>query len=234
MSGLKSKEKPTSVSSRKNPYSNYVCFNKHHPAIGPSPFLVPQTTETGSSYDTKCSLKCNANNIYDSEQKQLARVFTAFVSFISAVSVLVTILGLIVHKKSRVGFTNSLFIILSICYLAYSVLSFTGIMLGPNTMTCQTVNFKRIQSFDQSEVSTNSNSYLVKLDNVYENNLCSTSLLLGYFFQTAALNLWLLLTLWWSMIIQFDIDSDNFKHLAFLCLIIMLLPFTQTGIYVLH
>jgi len=210
---LKFKEEKKRLDARKNPFKNYICQSqqKHLDPTIPLADLM----STKQAYDLKCWLKCSANNMHVDEQKQIARIFTAIVSFVCGLSVLITAIRLIVHKH-RLIFTNSLFMSLSVCYLFYSALTFIGIMLGAEAMTCQTINI-------------NAKAALVKLGNVYESDLCSTSLLLGYLFDTAALYLWLLLALWWSVIIQFDIDSDCFKHLAFLCLIVMLMPLIQTG-----
>ena len=216
-----SSSKKFSPSKDVNIYSKYICYNN------------PRIQSSYQKLNNKCSLRCRSSITFSAANKTFARSFTAIISFISACLLFVALIGISIDKNQCS--TNRFIILLSICYLIYSIITFISIQLGTAVITCHKLDIKRLNvisgggSLPSNPVFVEIKSYIVKLQSVSENKFCIVTLILIYYFQTIALSLWTLMSLWWFLLVRFEVDLRRLKFGNVFYIVALVLPTIKSG-----
>jgi len=171
----------------------------------------------------KCFLKCDANILYNINEKITTR---RFVFVLSVLCLLSTCLALLIYFLNTINYEypNILFIFMSFCYLIQSIVHLVALILGQNVTSCQKL----------------STSQYVYLNNESDsNNYCLIVLILVYYFRMASLLYWLLIAICWFIIIQFNLTSNKINQFSIRyshfivwlvpCSIVFMIIFTYSG-----
>uniref|UniRef100_T1DBN2 Fzd-4-2 n=1 Tax=Dendrocoelum lacteum TaxID=27895 RepID=T1DBN2_9PLAT len=134
-----------------------------------------------SNQSTKfsCVLRCDANLLYNSSDKYLAKVWLLVWALSGLISSIVAIATFLFDRKSRFKYPERPIVFIVICYGCVCVFHLIQLMLGKERMICQ-------------PLYSNPKELVIMRESA-EGPLCTLMFLGSYYFETVA-------TLWWLML----------------------------------
>jgi hypothetical protein len=176
---------------KKSPSENmsFTYYSKNAPSSG------------GRVPITKCTLKCDSSVWFNPSEKQFAKVLMVTVCAVCLICSLLTML-IFRHTSSKLNLPGNCYLYLALCYAIYSLLHLSAILAGRERIACRQVNASKVNSFVVNEFPNKiRKSYSIMLDasSMSENNFCSITLLLAYYFRMSLLAWWFISIMSWLL-----------------------------------